>query len=105
MLRISTSDDLGALTFKLEGRLAGCWVHELRGCWQEALAARPDSPIRFDLTQVSSIDADGKALLSAAAARGAKLIAAGCFMKAIVAEIAGCPMPDYSIPKVPPDAQ
>jgi anti-anti-sigma regulatory factor len=103
MLRISVHDDLGALTFKLEGRLAGNWVHELRDCWQEAIAARSDSAVRFDLTQVTSIDADGKALLSAAAARGAKLVAAGCFMRAMVAEIADRPLPYCAIPATSTD--
>jgi hypothetical protein len=87
MLRISVHDEPGTVTFKLEGRLAGCWVRELQDCFQAAMAARPKQAVRFDLTQVTSLDADGKAFLSARHADGAVLIAAGCFMKAIVAEI------------------
>ncbi len=93
MLRITVHEDRGSLTFQLEGRLAGSWVRELQDCWQRTLAERPTSAVRFDLTEVTFVDAAGKAFLAASHAQGAELVAAGCLMRAIVAEIANAPFP------------
>jgi len=93
MLRITVLDNSGNLTFRLEGRLAGPWVRELETCWQSTLGGRgscraaQQSPLRLDLTGVTFVDADGKAFLAARHAEGAELIASGCLMRAIVAEI------------------
>jgi hypothetical protein len=43
---------------------------------------------------VTLIDAGGKAFLAAAHADGAELIACGCLMRAIVAELTHTPIPD-----------
>src|SRR5262245_48040695 len=110
MLRITVHDDPESLTFQLEGKLSGPWVCEAEGCWQRAMAAQqrwgrnapkpPGKPVRFDLTGVTSIDASGKALLAAAHAQGVRLVASGCLMRALVADIAnepirGCGCPEY----------
>jgi anti-anti-sigma regulatory factor len=87
MLRITVKDNSGALTFQLEGKLAGPWVAELEDCCRSALATQPRPVLRFDLTGLTSIDAAGKYFLSAMHARGAEFVAACCQMKAIVAEI------------------
>ena len=87
MLRITIHDDPAVTTFQLEGRLAGSWVQELQDCWQSALAASPRSAVRFDLSEVSYIDAAGKKFLAARHAQGAELFATGCLMRAIVWEI------------------
>jgi anti-anti-sigma regulatory factor len=93
MLRISVDSDPGSVTFRLEGRLAGSWVQELHDCWQRTFAASPKPSVRFDLSDVTYIDAAGKEFLAARYREGHKLIAAGCLMKFIVAEITGLPMP------------
>jgi hypothetical protein len=87
MLRITVHDKPGALTLQLEGRLAGPWVQVLDECWQSALACRRQPIVRVDLTEVTSIDASGRACLEALHRRGAKFIAADCLTKAVVAEI------------------
>lgn len=87
MLRITIHDDPDLLTFQLEGKLAGTWVWELEKCWQRAGPARAKSAIRFDLTEVVYIDAAGRALLAERHAEGAQLVAKGCLMRAVVAEI------------------
>lgn len=94
MLRISTHDDSQSLTFRLEGKLAGPWVRELEDCWHTTLAAVPRPTVRVDLTAVTFIDAGGKAFLAAAHRHGAQLVAAGCLMRAMVAEITGASIPD-----------
>ena len=87
MLRITVHDEPGSLTFQLEGRLAGPWVQVLEECWQSALAGHRQPILRVDLTEVTSIDADGRACLAALHRQGAELIAADCLTRAVVGEI------------------
>ena len=99
MLRITIHDDPGSRTFKVEGRLAGPWVREVEECWKSTLVGRRERAFRFDLTGVTMIDAPGKAFLAAAHAQGVELVASGCLMKAIVAEITNEPLPDGECPE------
>jgi ABC-type transporter Mla MlaB component len=87
MLRITVHDKLNALTFQLEGRLAGPWVDVLEECWQSAVARQNRPTVRLDLTGMTSIDGTGRACLAALHRQGAELIANDCFTKAVVAEI------------------
>jgi hypothetical protein len=87
MLRITTHRNADLVTFQLEGRLAGPWVRELETCWLTTVAGDPGSALRFDLTGVTFVDGAGKAFLASRHAQGAELIASGCLMRAIVAEI------------------
>jgi hypothetical protein len=87
MLRITVHDEAAALTLQFEGKLAGPWVQEAAACWQRTLASRRGSDIRLDLRGVTMIDPTGKELLTAAHAQGAKLVACGCLMRALVAEL------------------
>jgi hypothetical protein len=93
MLRITIHDAPPTLTFRLEGRLAGPWVRELEECWRGALASQREPILRVDLTEVTSIDAAGRACLAALHRQGAEFVAADCLMKAVVAEITGVPAP------------
>ncbi len=88
MLRITVHDNPRTLTFQLEGAVAGPWVRELEECWRDARDGGRELVLRVDLTEVTSIDAAGKACLAAMHRQGAELIAADCLMKALVAEIA-----------------
>jgi anti-anti-sigma regulatory factor len=99
MLRITIHDNLGSLTFQLEGRLAGAWVREVEECRQRTLAGRRAIAVRFDLAGVTFIDAAGKAYLAAMHRLGAELVAADCLTKAVVAEIAKPPIRDCRRPK------
>ena len=65
MLRITVHDNPQALTFQLEGRLAGPWLRELEECWQSTLAHQRKPILRVDLTGVTFIDDAGKACLAA----------------------------------------
>ena len=99
MLRITVHDKPGALTFGLEGRLAGPWVRVLQECWQSTLASQHRPILRVDLTAVTSIDAAGQACLAALYRQGAEFVAVDCLMKAIVAEITQTPAPDCGHPR------
>jgi hypothetical protein len=84
MLKITNNNGAGITTFKLEGRLAGAWVNELRSCWEQI---GEGAAIRVDLTEVSWVSEEGKALLGEMHRGGAELLAVNLLMDAIVAEI------------------
>ena len=65
MLRITVHSNPGSLTIQLEGRLAGPWVRELEECWQSTLARQGKPTLCVDLTEVTFIDAEGRACLAA----------------------------------------
>jgi hypothetical protein len=89
MMRITIHDDPRTLTFRLEGKLAGPWVRELEECWRGTLANQGKPIIRVDLSELTFIDAAGRACLKAMHREGAEFVAADCLMKAVVAEITG----------------
>jgi anti-anti-sigma regulatory factor len=98
MFRITLHDDPAVVTLRLEGKLAGPWAREAEACWQRTLAGQRRPRLRLDLTGVTLIDGAGKALLIAAHAHGAELVASGCLVRAIVAEITNEPIPDCGCP-------
>ena len=87
MLRIHISEQAEAVNFSLEGSLTGPWVTELEKCWNEATSVRPAKAIAVKLAGVTYVDDKGKDLLCRMRRRGARLLPAGCLMKAIVATI------------------
>ena len=87
MLKITNNNDDGVTTLRLEGRLAGEWVNELRSCWQQAMLSGEGKFIRIDLAGVTWVSDEGKALLGAMHHNGAELLAANLLMAGIVAEI------------------
>jgi hypothetical protein len=99
MLRITVHDKPRALTFQVEGRLAGPWLRELEECWQGTLARREKPILRVDLTGVTFIDAAARACLAAMHRQGAEFVAADCLTKAVIAEITQGPLPDGAGPK------
>ena len=89
MLRITANDNPRVLTFRLEGRLEGPWVHELDQCWRSLVENGNEPTVCVDLTGVTYIDAAGKTRLAEMHEQGAQFIAGDCETKAIVAEIVG----------------
>jgi ABC-type transporter Mla MlaB component len=87
MLRITVHDQPEALTFQLEGRLGGEGVQALEECWKSAVTREHKALLRVDLTEVTAVDAAGRACLVALHRQGAEFIAADCLTKAMVAEI------------------
>jgi hypothetical protein len=84
MLKITThaADDSTRIT--LEGRLAGPWIGELERCWRESAESAAGRPLIVDLTGVTFVEPEGKALLSQMYQAGADLLASGCCMRSIV---------------------
>jgi hypothetical protein len=86
MLKITLNDSAEALCFRLEGRLSGAWVGELRRCW---LAAQP-TPGRkttLDLGEVDYADAAGQALIAEMHRQGVILRAVTPLMRGLIEEI------------------
>ena len=71
------------MIFRLEGRLTGLWVEELKNCWQQsAAAAQPVTMVVLD--EVTFIDEAGKELLADMHRQGVELTAySGCMTRAI----------------------
>ena len=87
MLKITTVTDATRKTFALEGKLAGPWVQELEGCWQQAVI--DGRQVRVMLNAVTFIDGGGRKLLAEMHRQGAELTGEGCMTKAIIEEIMG----------------
>jgi hypothetical protein len=70
MLRITIHDTPEAVSFQLEGRLAGPWAQALAECWLTTLAQRPETAVRVDLAGVTFVDGVGKEVLTTMHDRG-----------------------------------
>lgn len=86
MLKITKHPDAPSVSLRLEGRLAGPWVKELENCWLQ-MQANPQGRAVVDLTGVTFVDVEGKALLTRMWQQGAQLHAVGCLNRCIVEEI------------------
>ena len=72
MLKISqTGTPNHSVTLKLEGRVVGPWVGELRRICEPLLAE--ERALRLDMAEVSYVDAEGVAALNDFKSRGVKL--------------------------------
>jgi ABC-type transporter Mla MlaB component len=80
MLKISEAKTANcSATLKLEGRVIGPWVDELRDICDKLLAE--GRAVRLDLTDVSYVDADGVAALTSFKSRGVKLRNSSSFVE------------------------
>ena len=81
MLKITLHDTAAEFRLRLEGRLAGPWVGELRQCWQTAASTTAGRKTVMDLREVDFVDDDGMALLQEMCAAGIRFLAATPLMK------------------------
>ena len=86
MLRITLHDSARELRFKLEGKLSGPWVEELRQCWRTASSTTAGRSTSLDLSDVDFVDAEGQSLLSEMHRQGVRLDAATPLIRALVEE-------------------
>ena len=87
MLRVTVHEDGTVCRLELAGRLGGPWVAETEHAWRSSSC--PDKQIEVDMRQVTAVDGAGRELLSAMHQAGARLVAQGVEMAALVQEIAG----------------
>jgi hypothetical protein len=90
MLRITLQEDGTPWRLHLAGRLAGAWVAETENTWRSALVS--GRLVEIDIREVTGIDEAGRCLLRAMNQQGARLIAKGVAMEALVEEITGVPV-------------
>lgn len=93
MLKITMHDSAGELRFRLEGRLCGPWVNELRQCWQTATSTTEGRRTVLDLLEVDFVDSEGQALMADMSSRGVRLLAVSPLILSLIEEISpasGC---------------
>ena len=88
MLKITLHDSARELRFRLEGKLSGPWVGELRQCWETASSTTAGRRTTLDLREVEFVDAPGEDLLCDMSRQGVQLQASTPFMQAIIDQIA-----------------
>jgi hypothetical protein len=88
MLRITVDKDGSLCRLKLAGRLGGPWVPETEKAWRSALCSATKQ-IEIDMKEVTAVDDDGRELLVSMHQAGARLVAQGVAMTALVEEIVG----------------
>ncbi len=88
MLKITGQRDTTqqGVSLVIEGRLTGPWVEELE-TYCRIVAENQQRCTKIDLTGVTFIDADGKALLARLWQDGVELRASGCLTRCIVEQI------------------
>lgn len=87
MLKITTKERPGTITFVLEGRLCGPWATEAELAWTRLVASTQDQEILLDLAGVTFVDRDGEALLASMLGRGTKVRATGVMISHLVQEV------------------
>lgn len=87
MLRISVNTDSHSNTLKLEGKIAGPWVNELRRAWGAFATDSEASPVVLDLSGVTFIDSEGEKLLEWLFHQGAQLSGGPLMTKYIVDKV------------------
>ena len=97
MLRIMLHQDGSAHRLELAGRLCGPWVDETETVWRSLQSSGEE--IEIDMTDVTAVDSAGRELLVAMHHAGARLIAKGVWMTALIEEIAGKQPPDGKRPR------
>src|SRR5260370_42147750 len=88
MLRITIAETLSEQRWTLEGRLVQPWISELKSTWTKTETARRERKCVVDLTGVTFIDNSGEKALDELCKGGAELIAAGCYTRHVVHNIA-----------------
>ena len=92
MLKITLLDSASELRFRLEGKLSGPWVSELRQCWQTAASTTGGRDTVADLREVDFVDPDGRQLLFEMHRAGVRFHAVTPLIRTLVSEICrgGC---------------
>lgn len=80
-MRIFQATDVdGSVVLRLEGKVCGQWVDELRSLLSEILQ-KPATRLVLDLAEVSFIDADGLALFRELSSRHVRMNNCSLFVK------------------------
>jgi anti-anti-sigma factor len=89
MLRITSIEGVnGEVVLRLEGRVSGPWVSELREACEKALSG--GNSLVLNLAEVSFLDCAGIDLLTSIQGRGVKLVDCSMFVQEQL-RVARCP--------------
>jgi anti-anti-sigma regulatory factor len=86
MLKITIHDSAKELRFRLEGKLSGGWVREMRQCWDTAASTTKGRPTILDLREVDFVDSDGQVLIADMHSAGVLVEAASPLIRGVVDE-------------------
>ncbi|HWF45834.1 MAG TPA: hypothetical protein VG168_02420 [Bryobacteraceae bacterium] len=89
MLRITVQEDDTLWRLHLSGKLTGAWVVETERVWRSMPVS--GRGVEIDMRELIWIDEAGRRLLQAMNQAGARFIAEGVAMEALVEEITGKP--------------
>jgi ABC-type transporter Mla MlaB component len=84
MLRITVDEKENVVRLRLEGKLVDEWVKELDRCWIRTKSAKSNAQLIIDLSSVSFVNDEGKALLVRLVSEGAELHAHTPMMKSLI---------------------
>jgi anti-anti-sigma regulatory factor len=84
MLRVTRIDTPDVTTLKLEGKLAGPWVDEVRHCWTKLAEEKARVCVYVDLHGLSFLDASGKTLLLQMERQGSELVGGSTFIRCLL---------------------
>jgi hypothetical protein len=87
MLRITVHENGTLYRLELAGRLEGPWVAEIEHAWRSSSWSGKE--IEVDMRDVTGVDDAGRELLAAMHQAGARLVAKGVWMRALIEEITG----------------
>ena len=88
MLRIHVESEQEAVRLRLEGKVIHPWVDELFRVWMEVSPRIPGHwEVGVDLSEVSFVDARGKAMLAAMRRAGCLLQGPTPFIEAVIEEV------------------
>ncbi len=91
MLRITvTQSATSPKTLKLEGRLTGAWVEELRRVCAASFSGDANAPLTIDLSGVSFIDDDGVDLFRSLSGRRIEVTGCSPFLTDLLKEVWPC---------------
>ena len=86
MLKITILDSAEEFRLRLEGKLAGPWVTELRQCWEPASSTTGGRKTVVDLRDVDYVDDPGAILLAEMHGHAVELIAITPLIQTVVEE-------------------
>ena len=90
MLRITAISNASSRTLKLEGRVAGDTVEELRRVCEESLADNNHTDLVLDLADVSFLDHEGIELIHHLRHRNVALTNYSAFLAELLKEVVPC---------------
>jgi ABC-type transporter Mla MlaB component len=89
VLKITTTDLPDEQRWSLQGQLVGQWAIELQSTWRKARLAEDTRRRIIDLTDLSSIDRNGEAVLAEIMGHGAEFIASDVYTKHLLQKLRG----------------